>query len=286
MLARAEMASEDVARREQILADQVKAHRECVAELAEERALFEAERISHAKNVRLAEEALIRMREKLALGSQELEEKRKSNEADQHETAGPGRPQDPQGAVESERVGNPPPDAGQFLSRLAKQAADFAALAETVTELQQQLSSERAQHEVTAGSRMKELHEREAALEQCESEANKRINAATLQINGDRENLARSQEELAVAKRELSELLLKLEQQSSELAKREATLEQAGKEADLLRQQALELRNERLALESKVAALEARETALEEKRLALDECRRKFRETFSSLMVD
>src|SRR5687767_1580560 len=46
-LARAEMALEDVARREHILATQIKAHRHCALQLAEERALLEAERINH-----------------------------------------------------------------------------------------------------------------------------------------------------------------------------------------------------------------------------------------------
>ena len=278
-LARAEMTLDDVARREQMLSAQVKAHRHCVAELAEERALLEAERRTHAQQVKQAEETLIRMREQLALESQKLEEKRKRDEADQVETAGSRSPQDPQGAVASGT--SPASGAGELFCRLAKQAADFAALTETVKEIQGQFSAERTRHEVTARSQMEQLRERESALAQRESEASKRISAATLQLHGDRETLVRAQEEFVVAKRELAESLLKLEQRSSELAKREATLERAGREADELRQQAVGLRNERLALESKVAALDARETALEEKRLAFGECLRKFRETFS-----
>src|SRR5829696_3791058 len=72
-LARAELSLDDVARREQILLVQIKAHRHCTAELAEERALFEAEQANHAKKVKQAEEALIRMRAQLALESQTLE---------------------------------------------------------------------------------------------------------------------------------------------------------------------------------------------------------------------
>src|SRR5688500_1675528 len=46
-LVRTETALDEVARREQVLAMQVKAHRDCVAQLAEERALLEAERNEH-----------------------------------------------------------------------------------------------------------------------------------------------------------------------------------------------------------------------------------------------
>ena len=64
---RAQAALDEVARREQVLANQVKAHRECIAQLAEERALLEAERNEHTKKVKLAEEVIARMREELTL---------------------------------------------------------------------------------------------------------------------------------------------------------------------------------------------------------------------------
>jgi chromosome segregation ATPase len=302
-LVRAEMALDDVARREQILAGQVKSHRECVAELAEERALFDAERAAHAKKVKLAEDALFRMREQLALDVA----------ADQENGTEGSRTQGAKGAAESEIAGSSAPDA-QFLSRLTKQAADFAVLAQTVTELQRQLSEERTRHEETVKTETGKLNEREAALAQRASEASKRFDAATLQLNTDRESLTRAQEEFAVAKKEFAESQLKLEaataklrgeidalalarqeqsristaldQRSAELAKREASLEHVSKEADDVRQQGIKLRNERLALDAKVAALEAREKGLEEKRLAFEECRRNFRDTFSSFMKE
>ena len=63
---------DDVARREQILAVQVKAHRFCIGQLAEERARFEAEK--EAANARTADEAAARAREALAQERQEFEQ--------------------------------------------------------------------------------------------------------------------------------------------------------------------------------------------------------------------
>ena len=124
-LARVEMVLEDVARREEILAVQVNAHRRSVAELAEERALLEAERTAHAEKVKLAEEAMIRMREELALEKQKVEDQAKSSQAgvepgDGHAAAEP-KPaqietnsdrlsQDRQGAPASERIENAAPE--------------------------------------------------------------------------------------------------------------------------------------------------------------------------------
>lgn len=231
-LARVEMVLEDVARREEILAVQVNAHRRGVAELAEERALWEAERTAHAEKVKLAEEALIRMREELALERQKVEDQAKSFQAavepgDRHAAADPksaqietnrARPlQDRQGAEASERAENSAPAVGELLSRLAKQAGDFAALAGTVMELQRQLTEERTRHEELGA----ELRKRDEALAQRESEAAQQFNAATLQLNADRENLARAQEAVAVTKKDLADLQQKLESTETDLAKRE-----------------------------------------------------------------
>jgi hypothetical protein len=258
-LARAEDLLEEVDRREQILATQIKAHQHCAAQLAEERALLEAERVNDAKKVRLAEEALNRMREQLALESQTLDEKSRShqtgaNHKDEHIADGVSR--NPQGAEEVKRVINPASDAAPLLSRLAKQAADFAALADTVTELQRQLAEERAEHEVMARSRMDELHKRQEAMAQRESEMDKRIN----DLNADRQSLARAQEEFAAARRENAEWQLKRETIETDLAERE---------------QALALNTEKL---------EARAMALKEEGLAFDDRQRKIRAALSSLM--
>jgi hypothetical protein len=59
-----ERALNDLARREQILAVQVKAHRFCIAQLEDERARFEAERATGA--ARATDEAKARAREELA----------------------------------------------------------------------------------------------------------------------------------------------------------------------------------------------------------------------------
>jgi hypothetical protein len=258
-LARAEDLLEEVDRREQMLATQIKAHQHCAAQLAEERALLEAERVNHAKKVRLTEEALNRMREQLALESQTLDEKKRSHQTgadhkDEHIADGASR--NPQSAEELKRVVNPASDAAPLLSRLAKQAADFAALADTVTELQRQLAEERAEHEVMVRSQMDELHKRQEALAQRESEMDKRIN----DLNADRQSLARAQEEFAAARRENAEWQLKRETIETDLAERE---------------KALALNTEKL---------EAREMALNEEGLAFDERQRKIRSALSNLM--
>jgi hypothetical protein len=259
-LARAEDLLEEVDRREQMLATQIKAHQHCAAQLAEDRALLEAERVNHAKKVRLTEEALNRMREQLALESQTLDEKSRSHQTgadhkDDH-IAERAASQDPQGGEGLKRVVNPASDAAPLLSRLAKQAADFAALADTVTELQRLLAEERAEHEVMARSQMDELHKRQEALAQRESEMDKRINV----LNADRQSLARAQEEFATARRETAEWQLKRETIETDLAERE---------------KALALNTEKL---------EAREMALKEEGLAFDERQRKIRAALSSLM--
>jgi chromosome segregation ATPase len=228
-LAQAEEVLEDVARREQVLAAQVNAHRHWIAELAEERALFDGERKNHAKQVKQAEEALNRMREELALKSQTLELRRQADvdhrpasapSAAPIETEGSWTPQEAQGADGSERVVGPVPDAVPLLSRLAKQAADFASLAHTVTELQRHLAGERTGHDAMARSQMDELRKREEALVQRESETDKRIN----ELTADRESLARAQEEFAIANRENAERQLKFQATETDLAARENAL--------------------------------------------------------------
>lgn len=230
-LARAETAMAEIARREQILATQVKAHHSGVAQLAEERALLEAERIEHAKKVKLADDALARVREQLALEAEALEAKRRSqSEADAQREAAlradveARTAQKPQGADGSGRAGNSAPDAGQLLSQLAMQAADFAALTETVTAMQRQLAEERTEHAATTKSTMDELCRREEALAQREAEADKRINAAMLQLDSDLQNLETVKAEFTAAKREHAEWQLKLEATEAEVAKREKEL--------------------------------------------------------------
>lgn len=230
-LARVEMVLEDVARREEILAAQINAHRRSVAELAEERARWDAQRSAHAEKVKLAEETLIRMREELALERQKVEDQAKRTHAgvepgDGHEAAdakaaheanSSHTPQDYPGAQASERVENPAPEVGELLSRLAKQAGDFAVMAGTVMEMQRQLTGERTRHEELGV----ELRQRDEALAQRESESAQQLNAATQQLNADRESLARAQEAFAVAKKDHAELQQKLEATEADLGRRE-----------------------------------------------------------------
>src|SRR5688500_16274966 len=75
-----ERAMNDVARREQFLAVQLKAHRLCAAQLAEDRARFEAERA--AATARAAEDAAARMREELAAERQAFERKKMTEGAE------------------------------------------------------------------------------------------------------------------------------------------------------------------------------------------------------------
>src|SRR5688500_4015099 len=171
-LARAETALDEVARREQVLAMQVKAQRDCLAQLAEERALLDAERNEHAKKVKLAEDALARNREELSLELKNLTEQRESLDAARQEAARIATEVARRHAEKPpERVRPPAPDAGKLLPQLAKQAAEFAALTETVTRVQQELARDRAEHDATVTTRMDELRGREASLAQRESEA-------------------------------------------------------------------------------------------------------------------
>ena len=224
-LARAETALDEVARREQVLAMQVKAHRDCVAQLAEERALLDAERNEHAKKVKLAEDALARRREELSLESENLIQQHKSLDAARQEAARIATEVVRRHAEKSpERVGHPAPDAGKLLPQLAKQAADFAALTETVTRVQQELVQARAEHDATVTTQMDDLRKRGAALAQRESEAEKRINTATLQLDADLQRLERAQMEFAAAERKHAEWQLKLEATELDVAKREKEL--------------------------------------------------------------
>jgi hypothetical protein len=207
-VARAERLLEDITAREQALATQLKEHCHSVAQLAEERALFDAERINHAKNVKSAEEALTRMREKLALDSQALEERQKGGAGQSH-------------AAENS-------DAAPLLSRLAKQAADFSSLVQTVSELQRQLDEERAGREERARSQRDQFRQREEALLQRESEADKRIK----QLAADGDRLACAQEEFVLAKKENAELQLKLETGEKNLIAREKVLEEKRRDFD------------------------------------------------------
>src|SRR5688572_2929117 len=195
-LAQAETALDEVTQREQTLANQIKAHRQCVAQLAEERALLDAERIEHEKKVKLTEDTLLRTRDELALESEKLARQRESLDAAKQESA---RLATEAGLRKADR------DANQFLPQLAKQAADLAALTETVAKVQQKLAQARAEHDATAKTRMEELGKREEALAQRESEAEKRFNTTTAQHETDLQSLERAQTEFAAAKKQHAE---------------------------------------------------------------------------------
>jgi hypothetical protein len=218
-LARAEAALAEIAQREQVLATQVKAHQSSLAQLAEERALLEAERIEHAKKVKQGEDALARTREQLALESEALEARRKSQAEMEAERQAALKAEAE--ARAAQKPGRSVSDAGELLSQLATQAAEFAALTGTVTSLQHQLAEERTEHAAAAKSAMDELHGREEALAQREAEADKRIGAAMAQLDVDLQNLERVKVEFAAAKREHAEWQLKLEATEAEVTKRE-----------------------------------------------------------------
>src|SRR5688572_21626812 len=196
---------DELARREQILAVQVKAHRFCISQLADERARFEAER--NAANARMAEAAVARAREELAQDRQaltnwktnesaaleqqhaelarraaKLEEVRLHLEAEQQRILSTPPP-----ASTSTRAPMPGGDASPLLGELAKKAVDFAAMVDVVTDMQRELAEARSTHEAMNKRHVEALQQREDAVAEREKEVTERLTTAEAQLATERQ---------------------------------------------------------------------------------------------------
>ena len=243
---------DELARREQILAVQVKAHRFCISQLADDRARFEAER--DAATARMAEAAMARAREELAQERQaltqwktnesaaleqqhaelvrrdaELQEFRLHLEAEQQRILSSPPP-----ASTSTRAPMPGADAAPLLGELAKKAVDFAAMVDVVTDMQRQLAEARSTHEAMNKRHADALQQREDALTEREKDDAERFAAAEAQLAMERQQLLEAKQEVARMEQEYKE-------RRTELVRRQAEVSSAEQENVAARQEAMSL---------------------------------------------
>lgn len=302
-----EKALNDVIRREQILAVQLKAHRHCAAQLADERARFEAERA--ASTAHAADEALARAREELTLERQAFARwtKSESAELDRRKEVLARREAEIENArtqVEAERqrsvnlpaaqgsssgLAEPGADTYRLLADMAKRAVDFAAMVEAVTHTQRKLDEARSGHEAMVARHLEEMGEREAGLAERETAAAGRIHAAEVQLDAQRQLVVQAQQELAAREAKLAASQRVVEAAEARLANQEraqrenvdkfaqeaARLETSrktlGAEEDRLRQRNIELDRLEQAAQGRSAGLIRRQaeiTAAEQEILA------------------
>jgi hypothetical protein len=242
----------ELARREQILTVQVKAHRFCISQLADVRARFEADRA--AANARMADAAVARAREELAQERQaftswktnesaaleqqhaevarrnkELEELQSHLEAEQQRILSSPSP-----ASTSTRPPMPASDANPFLCELAKKAVDFAAMVDVVTDMQRQLAEARSTHEAMNKRHAEALQQREDALVEREKETTERSAMAEAQLATERQQLLEAKQEVARLEQEFKE-------RRTELVRRQAEVSSAEQENVAARQEAMGL---------------------------------------------
>jgi chromosome segregation ATPase len=276
--AETEKALNDVIRREHILAVQLKAHRHCAAQLAEERARFEAERA--ASTAHAADEALAQAREELerervafvrwtkneaaelerrkevlARREAEIENARTQLERERQRNASLPAPE-----VVAGRVAEPDADTHRILEDLARRAVDFAALVEAVTHTRRKLDEARSGHEAMVQRHLEEMREREDGVAARESAAAGKIQAAEAELEAQRRLLGQAQEDIAAREGKLTELQRELEASEVRL----------GDGEKLQRETAEKLAQETARLETTRKALLAEEERLRQRQSELD----------------